>query len=239
VSQLQITGVGAAFGIGRNFNYTNQLRLDYHFFRGDADERVGPGDFLIDDDVRVGELVMQYQHDSLDSVYFPTKGATATLAYSHASKALGADSDYEQAIFEATKAWSFGRNILLAHSEAAYSFDDLAPLERSFQLGGFTRLSGLIPDQLTGRHLGLLSVSYMRKLVDIDLAPVYAGITVEARNVWDFSDDISFGDLQNAGSAFIGAETPIGPVYLAWGYHESGESTWYFYVGSPFGFRKF
>jgi NTE family protein len=79
----------------------------------------------------------------------------------------------------------------------------------------------------------------MRNLVDIDLAPVYAGITAEAGNVWEFESDISFGDLEYAGSLFLGVKTPVGPVYLAWGYHESGESTLYFYLGHPFGIRNF
>lgn len=239
ISRLDIGGVGASLDLGRNFDTTNRVSLRYNYFRGDADQRVGPTGLVVDDNVRVGELVLKYEHDSLDSVYFPTEGFANSLAYSYASDALGAGSDYEQAIFQASKAWSFGRNIILAHAEGAYSFDDLAPLERWFRLGGFARLSGLIPDQLFGRHMGLASLTYMRKLVDMDIAPVYAGITAEAGNVWEFEDDISAGDLQNAGSLFLGAETPIGPVYLAWGYHESGDTTWYFYLGNPLGFRTF
>jgi NTE family protein len=45
---------------------------------------------------------------------------------------------------------------------------------------------------------------------------------------------MSIGDLRKSGSIFIGAKTPIGPVYLAWGYSDSGESTAYFYLGNPF-----
>jgi NTE family protein len=238
-SQLEIAGSGAVIGIGRNLDYNNQLRLDYNYFRGDADELLLDQGFLVDDNVEIGELVLSYQHDTLDSVYFPTEGAAITLAYSYGSEALGAGLDYDQAIFQGTKSWSFGRNIILAHGEAGYSFDDLTPQERLFQLGGFARLSGLIPDELNGRNLGLLTMSYMRELGSFDLAPVYAGLTAEAGNVWLLKEDVSLDDLQYAGSVFIGAETPIGPVYLAWGYHESGDSTIYFYVGNPYGFRRF
>lgn len=239
VSELEIGGFGATMGIGRNLDYNNQIRLDYNYFRGNATQRIGPDSFVENNDVRVSEAVVRYVHDTLDSVYFPNEGSFVNVGYSQAFESLGANLDYEQAFIQSTKAWSWGRNIFMGHVEAAYSFDDLAPLERSFQLGGFTRLSGLIPDQLIGRHLGLVSVSYMRKLVDLDIAPVYAGVTLESGNVWNFADDISIGDMQTAGSIFVGADTPIGPVYVAWGHHESGEATWYFYLGNPFGFRNF
>ena len=239
ISELEIDGAGAAVGFGRNFNSMNRVQLDYRYFSGEADERVGPPGFVVSDDVEIGELVLSFAHDSLDSLHFPTDGYLTNITYSHADDRLGAEFDYEQATFQATAAHAFGRNIIMGHVEAAHSFDDLAPLERSFELGGFGRLSGLVPDQLFGRHLGLFSLAYMRKLVDVDFAPVYAGVSLERGNVWDLEDNVSLGDMQNAGSIFVGAETPLGPVYLAWGYHESGQSTLYFYLGNPFGLRDF
>ena len=120
---------------------------------------------------------------------------------------------------------SRGKNTLLLNYEAGYSFDDAAPVERWFELGGFARLSGLVPDQLSGRQLGLFSLVYLRRLNNIDILPAYAGISLEAGNVWNYADDVSFGDLRKSGSIFVGAETPLGPVYLAWGYSDSGDNT--------------
>jgi hypothetical protein len=37
----------------------------------------------------------------------------------------------------------------------------------------------------------------------------------------------------------MGAESPIGPVYLALGYHEGGDTVVYFYVGNPFRMTRF
>jgi len=239
ISVLEITGAGASVALGKNFNSNNRMSLTYNYFRGDADEKIGPFAFLVDDDVRVGELILTHQHDSLDNIYFPTEGYSTLLAYSFADKALGASGQYEQAFFQGTGAWTFGRNSLTARTQVGYSFDDKAPLERWFRLGGLGRLSGLIPDQLIGRQMGLFSLTYMRNLVDIDIAPVWAGVTAEAGNVWEFADDMSFSGLQYSGSLFAGIRTPIGPLYLAWGYHETGDSAVYFYLGNPFNFRGF
>ena len=77
-------------------------------------------------------------------------------------------------------------------------------------------------------------MAYYRRLNDIDLLPAYAGVTLEAGNVWEFEDEVSFGSLRKSASIFAGADTPLGPVYLAWGYSDDGESTFYFYLGNPF-----
>ena len=50
---------------------------------------------------------------------------------------------------------------------------------------------------------------------------------------------MSFGDLRTSGSIFVGAATPIGPVYLAWGYSDNGDRAAYFYLGNPFRRTKF
>ncbi len=239
ISETSISGLGAILGLGRNFDTNNRMTLEYEYFRGDADERIGPSGFITDEDVRVGELILSYEHDSLDDIFFPTGGLSTIFGYSYADEALGAGSHYEQAFFRASKAWTAGRNTFVARAEAGYSFDDSAPVERWFQLGGLGRLSGLIPDQLIGRHLGLVTFSYLRNLVDIDFAPVWAGVSAEAGNVWRFSEDISFNSLQYSGSLFAGVRTPIGPVYLAWGYNDTGDSTFYFYLGNPYNFRDF
>jgi len=239
VAKLDIAGFGTILGIGRNFSTTNLIRMDYGYFRGDADLVIGVLDFPLDDDVKIGELVFEYRHDSLDSLWFPTDGMFHRFDFRLARDALGAAFDYEQASATGTFSFSSGRNTLLLGYEAGYSFDDAAPVERWFELGGFARLSGLVPDQLSGRQMGLLSLAYHRRLNSFDIFKTYAGITLEAGNVWNYADDISFSDLRKSGSIFVGAETPLGPVYLAWGYSDSGDGTLYFYLGNPFRKKRF
>jgi len=231
---LDIAGIGARLGIGRNFSSTDRLRLDYEYFRGDADVITGQLDFELDDSVHIGELQFEYRHDSLDSLWFPTSGTFHQLGFRYAAEELGASFDFEQLMAGGNLVFSWSKNTVLFNYELGYSLDDAAPVERWFELGGFGRLSGLIPDQLAGRQLGLFTLSYYRKLNDIDLLPAYAGMTLEAGNVWEFEDEVSFGSLRKSASIFAGAETPIGPVYLAWGYSDDGESTFYFYLGNPF-----
>lgn len=237
---LDIAGEGGRLGIGRNFNTTNMARLAYEYLNGKADFVAGelPGE--LDDDVDIGELRLEYRHDSLDSLWFPSDGMFHSLGFVYAATALGAGSDYEQLEAKGSVTISpSDRDSFLINYELGYSIDDAAPLERWYQLGGFGRLSGLIPDQLSGRQLGLLSLAYHRRLNNVSYLPVYAGMTLEAGNVWNTTDEIKIDDLRYSGSIFVGARTPIGPVYLAWGHSDSGEGTLYFYLGSPFNRDRF
>ena len=154
IATLDIAGAGVVLGGGRNFSTTDLLRLDYEYFRGRAEVITGTPDFPLDDRVKIGELTLQYQHDSLDSLWFPSAGTFHRLGYRYASTALGASLDYQQAIAAGSLAFSQGKNAFLLNYEAGYSLDDDAPIERWFELGGFSRLSGLLPDQLSGRQIG-------------------------------------------------------------------------------------
>jgi NTE family protein len=234
-AELEIGGWRTAFGIGRNFGTTGQLRLDYQFGRAESSVLTGTLPFLdTDDRIDIGEVVLSHLHDSLDSLYFPTRGSTQKVFYRYADENIGAAADYQQAGFAGSWVFSRGRNTGLLNYEFGYSFDDAAPLERWFQLGGLGRLSGLAPDQLSGRQVALTSVAYYRRLNDIRFLPVYAGVTLEAGNTWYFSDDVGFDDLRYSGSVFIGAESPLGPLYFALGYSDSGDGAVYFYLGNPF-----
>ena len=184
-------------------------------------------------------MKLEYLHDSLDSLWFPTEGMFHRLTYLYAAETLGASDDYDQALANGSLVYSRGKNNVLLNYEGGYSFDDAAPVERWFRLGGFGRLSGLFPDQLAGRHAALMTLAYYRRMNDVDFIPAYAGMTLEAGNVWDMRSQIGFDNLRYSGSLFVGAETPLGPVYFAWGISDNGDNTAYFYIGNPFRVSRF
>ena len=46
---------------------------------------------------------------------------------------------------------------------------------------------------------------------------IYVGLSAEAGNVWSDIDRVDLGDLKYGGSIFLGADTPIGPLYFGVG----------------------
>jgi NTE family protein len=238
-AELELAGWGTILGIGRNFSTTDRLKLQYQFGRATASILTGDPGLLEDEELDIGELELQYVHDSLDSIWFPTSGMMHKLEYLYASKGLGAREDYQQATANGTLAFSSGRNSGVLNYELGYSIDDAASVERWYRLGGFGRLSGLAPDQLLGRHVALATLAYYRKLNNLQLVSTFAGFTLEAGNVWLEKDDIGFDDLRYSGSLFVGADSPLGPVYFAVGYSDSDDFAAYFYVGNPFRVSRF
>ena len=239
LAEFEVYGWDAWLGVGRNFGPIDRIELDYRFGRSKAELLTGVLPFPFQDRVSLGELVLSYRHDSLNNLYFPTDGMMHNLSYRYADTSLGAALDYRQAAATGRLVLGRGRNTAMLAYEVGYSFDDAAPLERWYRLGGLGRLSGLAPNQLSGRQAALVSLALYRRLNEIEFLPAYAGLTLEAGNVWDFRRDVGFDDLRYSGSLFIGADSPIGPVYLAAGYSDSGDATLYFYVGNPFRAERF
>ncbi len=233
LAEFEISGWDVAFGVGRNFGTTQQLRLDYQF--GRAQSELITGTPLLDlGRIDVGEFILGYRHDSLDSLYFPTAGMLHDLSYRFADDNAGAEFDYQQVQGSGTVAGSWGKNTAAFNYNLGYSIDDEAPLQSWYHLGGFGRLSGLVPDQLSGQHAALATLALYRRLNEVQFMPAYAGVTLEAGNVWNYRSDVGFDDLRYSASGFIGAESPIGPLYFAVGYSDSGDAAVYFYVGHPF-----
>ena len=56
----------------------------------------------------------------------------------------------------------------------------------------------------------------------------------ELGNVWDQRSAISVGSARRDASVFFGADTYIGPAYLAVGYDEGGTTALYLYLGRSF-----
>ncbi|MDJ0710063.1 MAG: patatin-like phospholipase family protein [Woeseiaceae bacterium] len=233
IADLRVEGWGGSLSAGAEIGQSAELRLGWGRFTGDADVTVGVLD-VPDDSVEIGELFAALTYDRLDNVNFPRHGAFGGIAAYWSREAAGSRSDFEQYVGGFSAAGSWGEYSVLAGLEGGTTPGDDAPLESQFLLGGLGRLSGYASNQFAGQHYGLASIAAYRRLSRNLWSPTYAGLSIEAGNAWDNSDLVSSGDLRFAGSAFVGTDTPIGPLYLAWGLAEGGNSTAYLYLGNPF-----
>jgi NTE family protein len=109
-----------------------------------------------------------------------------------------------------------------------------APLNRLFTMGGFLDLSGLSHNQLAGPYATRIGASYYRRIGNLALFPAYAGVSLELGNVWATRSEISAKSAILGGSLWVGAQTPVGPVYVGYGHAEGGASAFYVYLGRVF-----
>ena len=233
IAEYWVSNYGIDIGVGREFGTWGEARLGYRRYAGELKVRVGiPA--LPEDNYNSGELYGRFQVDKLDDLNFPRKGYFGSLEYIWSDEALGGDIDFDQLLFNGGLAFTWNRNTLLAGATFDATPDNDAPIQNWFRLGGLFRLSGYQVNELSGQQLGLLKLIYMRRIWDFNLLPTYLGGSLEAGNTWQDIDDIEFGTLIAAGSLFIGLDTFIGPIYMAYGVAENNKSSFYFYLGKMF-----
>ncbi|HEX6927739.1 MAG TPA: patatin-like phospholipase family protein, partial [Gammaproteobacteria bacterium] len=241
--RLRENVAGLDFGI--NFNHSTVARIGVRY--GEEDAFVRSEDAVVFDDRKfdVGDLVVRFRHDSMNSFTFPSEGFRVDLRWEAALDELGSADDGEYAGADMLAAFGDGRdNFLLgATFESVLSGERF--LAQGVALGGVNRLSGFERDELVGNHAGLVRGVYYRYLgADpdhlIDL-PLYAGATLEAGNVWQDSDAVSSDDLIYGASVFLALDTFIGPIGFAYGRNTEGKDAFYLSIGTINGpsFRQF
>ncbi len=233
IAEYRVSSYGIDISAGREFGTWGEARLGYRRYSGELEIRIG-APTLPEDNYNSGELYAQLSVDKLDDLNFPREGYIGTLKYIWSDEALGADTDFDQILFSGGSAFTWDRNTLMAGARFHATPDNDAPVQNWFQLGGLFRLSGYQVNELSGQQLGLLQLIYMRRIGDFNLMPTYLGGSLEAGNTWQDIDDIEFNNLIAAGSLFIGIDTFIGPLYIAYGIAENNKSSAYFYLGKIF-----
>ena len=197
-----------------------------------------------EENVRSWGPYLDYGYDTLDSRFFPREGSyfSGRLSYIHTQ---GEDISAEEqwglvSAFNYLKPFTFSerQTLALRLSGGGSDVSELVPLYLQ-DLGGLFNLSGYQRYQLNGRYKAFGGLMYGYRLLDNNFgafkSPVYAGFSLERGNIWNDKSDISWGDMLNAGSIYIGSDTFLGPVYLAYGQAQGGKESLYLFFGNTFG----
>ena len=110
----------------------------------------------------------------------------------------------------------------------------VAPLQSVYRAGGFSRLVGFTPNEITGQDYGVLLGGYTYQLGEVFGQKALVGGTLEYGNIWQRRSDMDFGDGILNGSLFIGADPWVGPIMLGIGAREGGHMNLFLTVGETF-----
>jgi len=227
-----------SLAVGAELSNWGEVRLGLR--RGDGSQHVLVGDpALPSSDYDIGAAFLKFGYDRLDSAYFPKHGQAFRASWQSERESLGASADADIVELSWQFARSHDRYSFVFSLDAGSALDDrvVSPQEL-FTLGGFLDLSGLPADALTGTQYGIARTILYRRVsrggTGFFEFPAYLGVSLEAGNVWQTRDDVDLGRLETGGSLFLGADSPIGPLYLAAGFGESGERAFYLMLGRTF-----
>lgn len=236
IARLRVSEAETGLDFGRELGTFGEFRLGA--YRGIGEARVKVGDPALPNiDFDTGGTFASLRFDTLDNARFPRSGVRADLRWTLSRPGWGADSNFDTVEGEAAATWSRGKNTLQLGLVYATTLESDNTVQDFFPLGGFLRLSGLERGEISGPHAALARLVYYRRIGEtaggIFDTPVYFGVSAEAGNTWQARSDIGFDSMMINGSIFTGIDTWIGPVYLAAGFAEQGNSNVYLFIGEP------
>lgn len=238
VADLEVSYSGFSLAAGRQIGNWGQLEIGAYTGSGDSSPYIGDLSTPTQD-FNAGAWVVSFEYDQLDSINFPRSGSLASISWIASREELGADDEHDTLRAHGLWAGTWNKHTLMLWSGFAGVINTEAPAEKAFSIGGLFNLSGYHKFELTGRYAGLVRLIYLKELGEsrsVLKVPVYLGVSLEAGNVWNDRDEIRFDSLIPAGSISLAVDSPLGPVYLAWGLAEGGRSATYLFLGRTFTF---
>ncbi|OGT80031.1 MAG: hypothetical protein A3H91_04395 [Gammaproteobacteria bacterium RIFCSPLOWO2_02_FULL_61_13] len=235
VEEFRVHRYGGALSVGRTLGHWGEVRVGLRRYAGEADLRIGDP-AVADEDFDSAEAYARLTYDTVDNRNFPHSGAIGTIDWIESLKDLGADDNFSQLLVNAGGARSWGKTSVFGAVQFEYTADEVAPIQNRFRIGGFTRLSGFVQQQLSGQQVLLLRGGFYRRIGNIEWLPAYVGMSMEYGNVYEERDDISLAtdNALLAASIFLGVDTVVGPVYLGYGHAEQGHDSVYLFLGRLF-----
>ena len=244
----EIAGVGVDLGV--NFLQYGEARVGALVGRRRFDLRSGglvvlPGDGEVlslpnSGRLDVGAFTFSATLDRLDSISFPRHGYYARANLYDSSSLLGAEETYTRWNAVLSAPVTIGRHTvegLLAGGNRIGSNE--VPIYDQFELGGFLNLSGLSRAQLRSDRFVFGRLVYRSQVAKIPVVEdVHVGLSIEGARlnpvipIW--RGKVVSGDLNvYAGSVFMGIDSPLGPLYLGFGYANSDNKAVYLFLGRP------
>jgi len=241
LGRWRVRDLRGQFAAGINVFTSSELRLGAFRAYGEYKVDFASDPSLIEDTFNEGGIFASYRYDSLDNSFFPPGGAFPYAKYAQQEQAMGASNNFEAWQVFGQAAYSFGAtqgNTVLLTARLAQSEDAPNEPQNYYQLGGLFNLSGLSQNFYSGRQMAFVMAQYQRRLSDrsvipIDM-PVYAGFSLEGGQLWSERSDIDYGDLITSGSIYLAIDSPLGPIYIAYGRTSESQDAIYLSLGWPF-----
>ena len=237
IGEYRVRSFEYGLDVGREFGNWGQLRGGVLDSKGSTYVRLG--DFSVpEESFHTPAAFLRFSYDRLDSADFPHQGQALTLAVRDEFSGSGAEGS-DLATIDWRSAWTRGKDTFLAWVSAGSTIGgSTTNIHEYFPLGGFLSLSGLAAQSLAGPNYAIARGIFLHSVGNggegiLDV-PAYVGASLELGNVWDQRSDISLDSARRDASLFFGADTYIGPVYLAVGYDEAGTTGFYLFLGHNF-----
>jgi NTE family protein len=223
--------------VGANLGNVAQIRGGIGYLNEELGRNTGDPAVFHSRKLSGGVYDAEFEYDTLDSVRFPNDGSYANVQALWIREDLGFDDSFARVRGQVSTFRTWRKNTIGLSAKYETTINGGPHPEALHSLGGFLNLSGFDHNSLTGRHAGLAQLLIYRRIASPAVFawefPVYLGGMYEIGNTWDDRKDID-NDLRNSGGPFVGVDTPLGPLYLAYAHGQGGHDQVYLYLGRSF-----
>jgi len=240
IAEYQRNRIIGAFGAGRKIGKSGEAMVGASRGNGDFDRQIGAAD-LPEKSYQIGNYFGQISYDSADTPDFPRKGMLFNYDVARHTDALGSSDNFTQMAGSFAKPFSFGLNTVLLSTDYGVTLDRI-PATRVFVLGGMFDLAGYQPGGLAASDFVIGRLGYYRELESLGGAfarlKLFGGGSFELASVRSDIEAVQDNTGIVAGMLFLGADTPIVPLYLAAGMNNDDEASLYLNIGRIFKARR-
>ncbi len=230
IAQYQTKGWRAALNIGANIGTLGQVRFGR--LARKFDSSVETGATFLPTETRISQgwnLVVDF--DQTNRAYFPTDGWAARADYFKEN-----DQGYGRLVLGLRGAFSWRDYVLNGRLAYVGATQGTLPVTEAGGLGGFLNLSGYARNQILAGEIRFASIRAEKIVGKMPLGlsgDLRLGVSLETGKAADRFTETKLGGWQRAGAIYFGGETPVGPLYLAYGRANGGHSTLYLFLGLP------
>jgi len=230
IAEYQTRQANASVNVGANVGPVGALRLGYLYRKRDASVETGSINLPTGKSVLRGwQAVADF--DQFDRPFFPTHGWLARVAYYAAQ-----DRDYSRLSADLRVAHAWDPYVINARFYSLSSPKGDLPIADAGSLGGFLMLSGYVRDQILADDIRFASIRSERVIGRMPLGlagDLRVGVSLEMGRTRRRFTETHVAGWQKAGALYLGGETPVGPLFVGYGYAKGGHSSLYLFLGLP------
>lgn len=230
IAQYRLRSRGANLGFGANVGTLGQVRLEYALRKRDASVETGAPTLPTGESLLRGfQLALDF--DQFDRAFFPTRGWLTRATWFREK-----DGSYSRLAAELRAARTWNDYVINARLSHTGSTSGRLPLADAAALGGFLNLSGYVRDQILADDVSYASLRGEKIVGKMPLGlqgDLRFGVALEAGKARNRFTETRTHGWQQAAAVYFGGETPVGPLYLGYGYARGGHSSLYLFIGLP------
>jgi len=230
IAEYAVSSLAGQVAVGVNVGLLGQVRAGWYEKKLSASIETGLPLFPTGT-VRYGGGFVGLEFDQFNRLHFPSKGWATRLRYFSSS-----DEDFSRLDARAEVAHTIDSYVLGAKATYAGSPGSRLPIFDAGQLGGFLNMSAFAKGQLVGDDVtyAQLKVEKIIGTFPIGLrGDMRLGLALEAGYRGAAYTETKRTGVLNSTTLYVGGETPLGPLYLGYGYSTSGTWNAYFFLGTP------